>query len=355
MKKNLMFVMNQMTPGGAERVVSILANKMSEREHNVSLVITFDSDISYELNEKINLIKFNISRNRGQVIRNLIEIRNLINTFKKEKPDVIISFIRNVNCIIAAKIVGIPVIISERNNPKYDPKSKLWRILRILIYPYADGIVFQTEGAKSYFSKRIQSKSCIIKNPLSENIPIKESIDLKNKVISVGRLCEQKNQKILIKAFRQFHEKYPEYKLEIYGEGNLREDLEKMTKELGMENYITMPGNTNEVYNKIINSDVFVLSSIYEGYPNVLIEAMSIGMPVISTDCEYGPKEIIRNYENGILVPKMDFEKLAEELCNIVSNKELRAKLGGNAKKIRGSLKVDKIVNEWTEYILKII
>lgn len=355
MTKKIMFVMNQMTSGGAERVVSILANNMSDHNYNVSLVITFESDIHYFINDKVDIIKFDINKNSSQIGRNIIEIKKLISTFNEEKPDVIISFIRNVNCIIAAKIARVPIIISERNNPKYDPKSKVWRLARKLIYPLADGIVFQTEGAKSYFSKTIQNKSRIIRNPLESNMPIKNNFsESKKEIVTIGRLCNQKDQETLIRAFNEFHKIYNEYKLIIYGEGELRDQLNKLVESLDLSEFIEMPGSKRDIYEKIKDSDVFVLSSKYEGYPNSLIEAMAIGLPIISIDCEYGPDEIISNYENGILVQERDYKELAKELVKLISDSNLMERIGRNALKIRADLDKDIIVNQWIKYIFEV-
>lgn len=347
-----MFVMNQMTSGGAERVVSVIANKMVEKNYKVSIIITFKSEIHYNLNSNIDIINFNISTDQSQILRNIIEIKKLINTLKKEKPDVVISFIRNVNSIIASNIARIPIIISERNNPKYDPKSKMWRIARKIVYPYADGIVFQSEGAKSYFSKSIQDKSCIILNPLDDNIPIKKYNDSSNKeIVTVGRLCDQKDQVTLINAFSKFHKKYSEYKLVIYGEGDLRDELNSLINSLNLNQYIEMPGSVKDIHKKIQNSEVFVLSSKYEGYPNSLIEAMAIGLPVISTDCDYGPREIIENYKNGILVPVGDVNKMEKELSRLVVEKDIKLSISSKAINIREKLDANNIVEQWIDYI----
>ena len=351
MNKNIMFVMNQMTSGGAERVVSILANSMSERGNRVSLVITFNSEIHYEINNKIEIIKFNINKELSQVSRNIKEIKSLIKLLKEKRPDVIISFIRNVNCIVAAKIVGIPVIISERNNPKYDPKSKVWRVLRKIIYPYADGIVFQTNGARKYFSKKIQENSIIIENPLDESIKETIKCQKKKQVISVGRLCKQKDQETLIKAFHIFVKENKDYKLIIYGEGELREKLENLILNLGLSEYVELFGSTKDIYEKMIQSELFVMSSIYEGYPNALIEAMALGLPVISTDCMYGPSEVIENGVNGILVKVGDYKNLANEMLKIIKNNDFREKIIENTQKNNLIFNKEIIVDKWLKYI----
>lgn len=356
MNKKVMFVMNQMTSGGAERVVSILANNMIDYNFDVSLVITFTSDIHYNLNSNINIINLNISRNSSQIDRNLKEIRELISTFKKEKPDIIISFIRNVNSIIAAKYVGIPIIISERNNPKYDPKSRFWRVARKLVYPFSDGVVFQTEGARLYYSKYIRDKSCIIQNPLQENMPKKEVYDIESKsIVTIGRLSAQKNQKTLINAFYNIHKKYPQYKLFIYGEGELRQELEQLIRDLGIVDSVIMPGSIKNIHERIVEADIFVFTSLYEGYPNALIEAMAIGLPVISTECDYGPEDIINNDINGILVPIGDSNKLEIEIERLINDKNKRQKMGLSASNIKNELNEKIICEKWIKYINEII
>lgn len=345
--------MNQMTSGGAERVVSILANQMVELNYSISLVITFQSTIDYYLDDRIEVITFNISKNMGQIKRNIEEVKKLRDLFKERRPDLVISFIRNVNTILAAKTVNIPVIVSERNNPIFDPNSKVWRIARHISYPFADGIVFQTTGAKNYFNKFIQKKSIIINNPLSDNIEIKHNKYSSKKIISVGRLTSQKDQEMLIKAFNIFKKNNKGYKLIIYGEGPLRENLQKQIDNLNLSNDIEMPGSTKNIYKKMEEADLFILSSKYEGYPNALIEAMATGLPVISTRCKFGPEDIIINNINGILVDVGDYIDLSEQMERIIKNDNFKYSLGKNAIKIREKLNVNKIVNEWIDFINK--
>lgn len=359
MNKKICFVMNSMDAGGAERVVALLANSFDNRGYKVSLVVTSNKDSFYKLNEGIKYSKLNLTSEKCSLFKriqtNILEIIRLVKYFRRENPDVVISFIRNVPTIISAKLANKKVIISERNNPYYDPPNKVWRILRKFFYPLADGIVFQTNNVKNYFSKRIRQKSCVIPNPLNENIPQLSSNPRKNIIVNVGRLAKQKDQKTLILAFNIVNKKFPDYKLIIYGEGPLREELNSLIANLGLKNNVLLYGKEKDIYNKIKDAKVFVLSSIYEGYPNALIEAMALGIPVVSTNCDFGPSEIIKNGINGFLVEVGDYQGLANKILTILENEKLSNEFSGNSYKIRQLLSIDEITNKWESYIMSVI
>ena len=253
--------------------------------------------------------------------------------------------------------LNIPIVVSERNNPWVMPRNKLNRILRKIYYKKVDGIVFQTNMAKSFFSKEIQKKGKVILNPLDYKRLPKEYEGPRRKVIcGVGRLVEQKNHKLLIRAFSIIQKKHSDYKLVIYGDGHLKEELEQYAKDkLVSGSYEILPA-TNEVLNKINDVSIFVMSSDYEGLPNALIEAMALGLPVISTDCSSGgPRALIQNYKNGILVEPKNEEDMALAINELINNKKLADKLGRNAKKIKYRLEEENIMSQWEEFFKDII
>lgn len=349
------FVMNKMDSGGAERVVSILANNFADRNLEVTILVTKNKSSFYKLNESINYESLNLNYDNLNTFRrlkvNTLEIVKLREYFNLKSPDIIISFIRNIPTIIAGKLARKRVIISERNNPIVDPPNPLWRKLRPLVYPFADGIVFQTEGARDYFEENIKKDSVIIPNPLDKNIRNVPIMAKKKQIVSVGRLAPQKDHATLIKSFKIVLNKFPDYKLLIYGQGDLLSDLTDLASTLGISDSVIFAGNTSDVFRKVAESKVFAFSSKHEGYPNSLIEAMAVGTAVVSTNCNFGPSEVIENGNNGYLVDVGDYEELAMKIIELINNEQLNMQFSKNGKILKDKLTVNKIADLWLDYI----
>ena len=203
-----------------------------------------------------------------------------------------------------------------------------------ILYPLADGFVFQTKEAQEYFDKKIQKKSVIIPNPINEEFICEPyNGEREKKIVTVGRLEEQKNHKMLIKAFSKLPEGLSEYKLIIYGEGSLRPELEKQIKELNLLGRVFLPGQVDDVKNRIYKAGLFVLSSNYEGMPNALMEAMALGVPCASTDCPCGgPRFLIKNEYNGLLYNVNNELELKLAINKIIGDEELSKKISKNAR-----------------------
>ena len=253
--------------------------------------------------------------------------------------------------VFAAKRICVPTILSERVDPKYLPQSKIHRFLRLLVYHICDGLVFQTIEVKQYFSKYIQKKSIVIQNPImDDNLPIVNVNCFEKEIVAVGRLSIEKNYKLLIRAFAELN--IPEYRLRIFGEGPLFNELSELIDSLEMKDKIILEGNVDRVVDSIQNSDIFVLSSNHEGMPNALIEAMAMGLACISTDFSSGgAKALITNNENGIIIPVDDLFSLKDAILNVVCNIDLKQKIKTNAVKIRETNSKERILPVWIEYI----
>jgi len=279
---------------------------------------------------------------------------------KNINPDVIVSFLPEPSYrVLFLKIFNrkLKVIVSVRNDPKIEYKSKLNNSIMNILYPLADGFIFQTEEAKEYFSSKIQEKSEVIPNPIADEFINAEINEKKDKIIvNVGRLEEQKNQLTLIQAFKDFSVSYPEYRLFIYGEGSLRKQLEDEIANLKISDKVFLPGKVDNIIDELNKAEIFVLSSKYEGMPNALMEAMAMGLVCISTDCPCGgPRFLITNEENGILISENSKEQICNSLIKVVENKKLKEKLCQNAIKIREKLNSDVINNKWSDYIKRIV
>jgi glycosyltransferase involved in cell wall biosynthesis len=352
-KYKIMFTIDTMGNGGAERVVSVLANQLVKEGHQIIITQLYSHECDYKLSDQIVLNCIAPANTSGS-FRSAKTISNLRRYIKTEKPDIIISFLANINIytILASLGLGIPVIASERNDPGREPSKKYLKILRSLCYLFVDGIVFQTKDAQAYFNSRVQAKSCIIHNPLAEGLPVPSDKDRNNQIVSVCRLTGQKNLKMLIDAFEMLNKEHSGYTLVIYGEGEQRSGLENYIKELNAMDRISLPGYVTDVHEKIRDSRMFVLSSDYEGMPNALMEAMAMGIPCISTDCPIGgPAFLIRNNINGILIPVSDTVNLYKAMCEIIEDKDLASRLSKNAREINKLANVLNVSKSWTAYM----
>lgn len=287
----ILFTTGCMNEGGAERVVANLANAFA-KDNEVSIVITINDTSKYELNSDILFYSLDEDKvPKNIVLKNVKRMKNFKKIIKCFKPDIIVSFLPepSYRALLLSFFNKIPVIVSVRNDPKVEYKSLKDKILMRLLYPLASGFVFQTKEAQEFFNKKIQDKSIIIPNPVDKQfIERKYEGDNSNKIVSVGRLEEQKNHEMLIKAYARVEKELPEYKLIIYGEGKLREKLEEVIKTYNLQEKVFLPGVEREIVGKICDARLFILSSNYEGMPNALMEAMALGIPSISTDCPCG-------------------------------------------------------------------
>lgn len=353
------FCISSLSKGGAERVISILTNKLIE-ENEIEIIINTKLNKAYEFDDKIKILELDKKINTNPLLRNMIRIKLINEELKKEKPDIILTFLPmpSFRILYANRKLKIPIIVADRNDPKQEYKSIIYKVLMKWLYPKADGFVFQTNEQKEYFKKEIQEKSTVIFNPIKEEFLIEENNkkERENVIVSVGRLVEQKNQKVLINAFSKIAKKYPEYKLKIFGEGNLREELQKQIDDLNMKDKIYLCGVCDNIKEQLEKAKIFVLPSNYEGMPNALIEAMASGCSVISTDCPCGgPRELIENNKNGILVPVNNEQELSNKIEYLIKNEEKAKIMGENAKKVQEKLNPDNILKQWENYIIKIL
>lgn len=355
---NIAFVIPSMLRGGAERVMSILCNDLSSRGHNVILCLTENAnDIMYPLVSRVSVV--DMTYDKGCFAFKIPRyIGCLYRTFKEKKIDVVVSFITRTNIfsIIACKIAGIPVIVSERNNPSLVPANKKLRTVRDFLYNYSDGIVFQTKYARDYYSYNVQRKSIIIKNPCESPDTIMQYEKKENVIISACRLAPQKNVSLLIKAFSKIKDEIPDFNLHIYGDGPLKQDLERQIIEEGISDRAYIKGIEPDIIKIMAKSKIFALPSDYEGLSNSLTEAMCTGAACIATDSPtYGNRDIIKDKVSGVLVPVGNVDVFADNLKLIASNISFAKSLSNEAIKIRNQVCTDRIVTSWLSYIAEII
>lgn len=353
----LVFITPGMTFGGAERVISILANIWCDMGHEVSIFITATNRPPvYKLNDKISVEYYSDFNESGVSHFKLISaIRSFVDN---EKPDCVFSFMNDVCAYTILALIGrnIPIIYSERNDPNKTNQSKVNKIFRKIVEFGASHVVFQTEGAKECYSKQVQRKSSIILNPVELNrIPDRNKEDINySEIVTVARLEPQKNQELLIDAFSLVSKKHQDIVLKIYGEGSLKNKLQNKIDKLGLKNRVLLMGAKQDVLECIKESYFFVLTSDFEGLPNSLIEAMCMGIPCISTDCSPGGARQLLGDDRGLIVPCGGKERLAEAINMYLEQRHIAMQYGEEAYKLRDEIESHTVAKQWINLIEKI-
>jgi glycosyltransferase involved in cell wall biosynthesis len=346
--------------GGAERVIVNLSNYFVTNHYETTIVSAINSTPKYNIPESVivqYLDRKKPFKIKSRYIRFLRRRAALKRLLRKSPPDLIISFLPEPNFILLSleKYFSIPIIISVRNDPKQEYSNKIFYLAMRYLYPKADGFVFQTDNAKEYFnfSQKISNSASVIPNPVDGKLfSNRFKMVRKKEIVSVGRLVVQKNQYLLIKAFSLLGDMFNAYTLLIYGEGPLRQKLEKYIMELDMADRINLVGEKEDLYELIRMSSLFVLSSDYEGMPNSLIEAMCLGLPVIATNCPSGgPRYLIQNGVNGLLCEVNNPIDLKQKMETVLSDPVMMDNLGCEAHKLIDKLDSQKNGVIWTNYI----
>ncbi len=345
-------MVKSMYGGGAQRVILVLAQQFIKMGFQVR-IITMYAKTDYSIPKDIEFYSINVDEKNLSIDYNRCNLEKAKIFLSISEDDVFI--IRSSSAALykyamfLSEGINTIKIASMSNDPFMSPSSenaRLERDITFIEWEKANGkFVFQTEYERNYFPLEIQRKSVIINNPLTTELP-KTSSTRKNKIVTVGRLTEQKNLPLLFHSFSDVIKKHPHYTLEIYGEGELRSALEKLANELCIS--VHFHGFSKTVLKEISDAQVFVLSSNFEGVSNAMLEALCLGIPTICTDCPaYGARKFIKDHENGLLVPVNNREKLSEAILELIENEELQEKLSYNSKTIVSELNVESICKEF--------
>jgi GalNAc-alpha-(1->4)-GalNAc-alpha-(1->3)-diNAcBac-PP-undecaprenol alpha-1,4-N-acetyl-D-galactosaminyltransferase len=360
-KKRIAFLIPSLSPGGAERVIVSLANK-STSNFEVFLIVFYKSETLYSIDKRINLMylqeKYSPSRSLSGAIRNnIIYLKKIVMIVKRNQIDLLVGFTTSINIItiISSMFLKIPTLISERNNPEIYVPNTFWRILRDFFYPLTDGLIVQTEFIYRFYQRIVhENKIKIIPNPVDEILLYSRSEyrERENIILTVGRLDANKNQRLLIEAFANLN--VGNWKLIIVGHGDLREEYEELTASKGIADKVDFVGNVNKISDFYNKAKIFVFTSQSEGFPNALLEAMSFGLPSISTDCPSGPSEIIKNNENGYLIEVNNRQQLEDRLISLINNPKICLEFSAKAIKSTEKFMIQKIYEQWKTLILNL-
>lgn len=292
---------------------------------------------------------------------NLRRLKRLRREIRASEPDVVVSFIHTVNVLtlLASSGLGVPVVVSERNDPGQQHIGRAWALLRRLLYPKARVVVVQTDRVCRW-ARRFLRKDAVVTIPNPVTPPLREPDDdaLRSvpTVAAMGKLRPQKGFDLLLQAFAWCAAKHPDWSLVILGEGPERGRLEALAGELGITARVEMPGRVREPARLLLRrADLFVMSSRYEGFPNALLEAMSCGLPVVSFDCPSGPREIIRDGVDGVLVEKEDVGALAAVMGRLMSDPAERKRLGLRSVEVTERFGLEKVMGIWEDVLDRIV
>lgn len=343
-------LMRYLNYSGASKMFLWVAKELAATGNTVTIYV-FSNDISRSPETNIQFINEDLSRKN--IITRIKSVRKVI---KESDADVSISFLLDANVYNTMACIGLKTksIICERSDP-YKPRYYKLKIFKPL-FRFANGAVFQLKKVAEYYSN-IKGTTAIIPNPvtISSNVDLKPFKQREKQIVTVGRIAiEQKRNDIQIKAFALVHKKYPDYKLVIYGNSSNNDDkkLRQLIAELKLTDHVIMPGVVDNVQEKIKDSQIYLITSDYEGIPNSLIEAMVIGLPCISTDCRPGGASLlIQNKENGLLTPCNDYQAIADKICWLIEHPLEADKMGEKAKMIADKFSESIIASMWNKYI----
>jgi glycosyltransferase involved in cell wall biosynthesis len=362
--KRLALIISSLSAGGAERMITEMANSWADRGHKVAM-ITIAGAIQdhYPLRPSVQRIALDLLRDSHSLLEsiysNLIRSHRTRNAVRDFAPDVVISFMEQTNISVLAALLGTgtPVIISERTDPRHHRVGRIWHLFRRALYPLADALVVQTDAVRSWAEsivaiRKIRVIPNLVRGFSALDVPLlAETSHSRKTLIAMGRLIPAKGFDLLLEAFARSGGVNLGWRLLILGEGPERGNLEVLTKERGLEGYVQLPGVVLEPAHWLRQADLFVLSSRYEGFPNALLEAMACGLPVIAFDCESGPAEIIRHEVDGLLVPPENVTVLAETLQRLMQDEMERRRLAIHALEVEQRFSQAAIMDRWEELI----
>ena len=355
MGKEIIIVTISLGNDGAERILTELARQWHHDGHKITVIQTSPNryGTEYALPEGIEQIQIHTTSS-NKILRFLQEIKALISILKQRPNATCLSFLSASSFILAISswFVKNRMVFSERNNPRKVPVGKHQQMLRDFAFRFADAIVFQTEDAKSYFSKSIQSRGHIIPNPINGNLSEPYEGEREKIIVTACRLHPQKNLPMMINAFSMLADEFKEYKLVIYGQGVLEDELRQQIANLGLTDRVLLPGFATNILEQERPCTMFVSSSDFEGISNSMLEAMGMGLPVVVTDCPVGgARMVIQDGVNGLLVPVGDTKTMYEKMKSILASPELAKRISVEAIKVRDTFPLSKIAKRWIDIL----
>jgi glycosyltransferase involved in cell wall biosynthesis len=353
----ILFVIRDMFVGGAGKQLALTANALESFGHEIIVYSYCGNELNQPLNSSIKFITPNLCA-KNKITEYYNAIIGIRSKLKQEKPDILISWRCNAGCFskIASLGLGIKTVFSERTDPYKE--TSLFLKIASKIAAYSDGGIFQTEAVRQYY-KRLKKSSVVIPNPIdyqNETLPFIPYVTRKNEIVHVARMqISQKRQDVMLEAFKFFLEHHPDYILSFYGDGVDFINVQNMAQDLGIAKSVKFHGVVSNAIEKISGAKLLVLTSDYEGIPNVILEAFAASVPVVSTDCSPGgARVLIDDGVSGFIAPVGDAEMIARKMGKIVDDEKLAEKFLTNGKTKLKEFAAEVIFEKWDEYLRKI-
>jgi len=353
MRKKIVLINNVVGNFGVGRVMNALANGLYSKGYDVTIFFMQDGENGYEYEDSIKrkVIFENRDNSMKRKIARVLKLREIL----KENNDstfIVFEYFLNMQVLMASFGLKRRIIISERNDPNRENSRFIIKNLRNLLYKTSHKLVCQTEDARKYFPDSVRKKAVVIPNPIKSDLPNPHVGERRKVITNFCRLNKQKNLPLLIDSFEKLVKNYPEFKLEIYGDGPEKQNLTDYISKRELDKSVFLYDSVSNIHEIVKDAYLFVSSSDYEGLSNSMIEAMAIGIPSICTDCPCGgAKMIIKNGVNGLLVPVNDSNKLYLSMKEVLDNPKKAEKLSTNGVSIRDTLAVERIVEQWSNLL----
>lgn len=345
-----------LSSGGAERVLSILSKPFADHYDDVQYIMWYDNPVFYDIDKRVKIVCLEKEAGSRSTLKRMAWFRKYVNV---QKPDLVLALSAPFNMLTLASLLGTShkIVAAERVDPRSFRWGKHLEILRNLLYHKATGILAQTEYCKDYFKGSLYKKTDVIFNPVimpEEMIGSAIRTEKKKVIATAARLAPQKKQDMIIRVFAKFHESHPDYSLKIFGEGAERENLTKLASDLGIANYVELPGSVKDLWVRLQSTNMFVMTSLFEGMSNSMIEAMCLGVPCISTKVS-GAVDLIDSGKNGVLIELNDENALYDAMMRIADDSDYASSVANEGAKLYDVLNVDTISQQWVSYIDNII
>lgn len=360
--KKILFITNSLGFGGAEKMLTFVANSLNKRGHscciiNLNTVGKYINEKTQDIAKEIKIYTFDASEKKQGHIQT---IKSIYRIAKEFSADVIVGFTSypSLYAKVVGMMLGTPSIMSERGDPTRTKGNTIKAHIAQIIINSSSGGVFQTEGARDFYGRGLRKRGVVIPNPIfiDGEVPQIDYEQCEKSVVTVGRLDNfQKRYDVMLDAFRIFSEKYPDYVLKLYGRGSDEELIKEWVEEKDLCDKVKFLGLASKPMENIVNDGMFLITSDFEGISNSLLEAMAVGLPCVSTDhTPGGARLLITDHENGLLAPVGDSVAIATAMCEFAENPELARKCGENAKDVLVRFAPERIIDMWEEYINKV-